>query len=145
LGDSFWCQDYYRLLRAADRTRDFSNDMATRDQLLLPGMEAQWCLFDPVISTIFGRRYRKYRRPDDLAMQTFHLNRSFAHITGRSARCGSGPGQIRIGPFKCPELYHIETVESGESELQPSEATPLLWTQANLVTALSSMERSLRL
>ena len=46
LGDSYWAPDYGARLSEMDRTRDFSDDLATRDMLLSRlGDEAQWCLF----------------------------------------------------------------------------------------------------
>src|SRR5262249_27588090 len=50
LGDSYWCADYKEKLAADVRTADFSDNLADRDRLLEPGLEAQWCLFDPIIS-----------------------------------------------------------------------------------------------
>ena len=49
------------------RTVDFSADMAARDRLLVPGTEAEWTLFDPVVSVIHGKRYLEARQPADLA------------------------------------------------------------------------------
>ena len=49
--------------------------------------------------------------------------------------------QITAG-LRCPELWHWETGPDGRAVLETSEATPLLWTQANLWLALSQMERS---
>ena len=57
LGDSFWCADYKSLQKPEERTADVSDDMSSRDALLQADEEAQWCLFDPVLSTIYGRRY----------------------------------------------------------------------------------------
>ncbi|WP_373500081.1 glycoside hydrolase family 15 protein [Desulfococcus sp.] len=142
-GDSFWSADYWKNVKAWDRTGEVSGDTAPRDRCFIPGTEAQWCIFDPIVSAIYGRRYQRYRRIEDLDRQTFHMNRSLGQITGENARCGFGPDQIRIGPFKCPELYHVEIVESGKPEVQSSEAAPLLWTQANLLPALGMMARSL--
>lgn len=143
-GDSFWSADYWKNFKAEDRTGDLSCGTALRDRFFIPGTEAQWCIFDPIVSVIYGNRYQRFGRIEDRHRQILHLNRSLGQITGENARCGFGPGQIRIGPFQCPELYHVETVESGAPEVQPSEATPLLWTRANLSLALGVMARSLR-
>ncbi|MBS0264166.1 MAG: phosphorylase kinase [Planctomycetes bacterium] len=132
LKDSFYCNDYESLIAAAgdDPTRDFSNDQATRDAMLKPNAEAQWCLFDPIISVIYGQRYLLHRRSTDHERQTFFLNRSLRQITV------SDPP--RCAELQCPELYYVE-----RGKLQTSKAVPLLWTQANLWTALTVMEQAL--
>lgn len=141
-GDSFWSANYWKNFKAKDRTSNFSDNMAPRDSYFIPGTEAQWCIFDPIISAIYGKKYQQSRQTEDLDQQIFYLNRSLGQITAENARCGVGPDQVTIGPYKCPELYHFETVEHGRSELQPSEATPLLWTQANLFLALRIMQEN---
>ena len=57
LGDSYWCADYKTALAPEARTADFSDDLSSRDKLLRPGLEAQWCIFDPIISIHYGLRY----------------------------------------------------------------------------------------
>ena len=131
VGDSFWAPGYKSKLSEAMRTADFSSDLSARDAMLEKGQEAQWCIFDPTISTIYGRRYQAHRRPEDLARQIEYLNRSLGQITGPE-----GPHPA----YRCPELYYIEG-----GKYVPSDATPLLWTQANLMIALNTVEKSLRL
>ena len=127
-GDSFWAPGYKKLLTEDMRTADFSSDLSARDAMLKEGQEAQWCIFDPTISTIYGRRYQASRDPADLALQIEYLNRSLGQITGKD-----GPHPA----FRCPELYYVE-----DQHYVPSDATPLLWTQANLMIALATMEKS---
>lgn len=57
LGDSYWAPDYKKKIKPEERTADVSDDLSSRN-LLLPavGQEAQWCLFDPNISCIFGQK-----------------------------------------------------------------------------------------
>jgi len=50
VGDSYWTKDYRSLLGLGERTKDFSEDMAARDQLATPDTEAQWTLFDPLLA-----------------------------------------------------------------------------------------------
>ena len=64
-----------------------------------------------------------------MKQQTFYLNRSLGQLTAIDSK---------VGGFKCPELYYLE----GDSYI-PNDATPLLWTQANLYTALKIMKQSL--
>lgn len=122
LGDSYWCADYKTLLSPESRTADFSDNIDARDQLLQPGLEAQWCIFDPIISVIYGLRAMKSNDPDDRRLQTLFLNRSLGQLTTEESR---------FGAYRCPESYYREN-----GEYVPNDITPLLWTQANLRLAL---------
>jgi phosphorylase kinase alpha/beta subunit len=95
--------------------------------MLEPGMEAQWSLFDPIVSVVYGKWYRASGDAQWLRLQTEYFNRSLAQITA---------------DLKCPELWHWEAGPDGVPLLETSEATPLLWTQANLWMALNEMEQS---
>jgi len=129
-GDSYWCADYKTLLAENQRTSDFSDDVSARDRLLLPGEEAQWCLFDPLLSIIFGERFRATRDPRWLDRQTWHLNRSLGQLTDDSHD---------FPPFRGPESYYL-----CEGFYRPNDITPLQWTQALLRLALFEMQRSLQ-
>ncbi|CAK9019497.1 unnamed protein product [Durusdinium trenchii] len=51
--DSYWCKDYKELY--ADPTKHFTDEeLKERDANIKPGEEAQWCLFDPMISAYYG-------------------------------------------------------------------------------------------
>jgi GH15 family glucan-1,4-alpha-glucosidase len=132
VGDSFYCTDYESQMaqRRDDPTRNFSRDMASRNELLQAGEEAQWCIFDSILSVHFGQRYRQTKSAEALEKQAEHLNRALAQITHADPpRCEA---------FQCPELYYHE-----QGRLQTSKSTPLLWAQANLWTALEAMDQSL--
>ncbi|MFM7072101.1 MAG: glycoside hydrolase family 15 protein [Planctomycetota bacterium] len=131
LGDSFYCRDYERLIAAGgdDPTRDFSDDMEGRNSLLREGEEAQWCIFDPIMSVVCGKRFLRTGERQWLRRQFEYLNRSLAQITA------ADPPRCRA--FQCPELYYIE-----DGQWRTSRATPLLWTQANLWTALEVADAS---
>lgn len=122
LGDSYWCADYKQLLSAETRTADFSDHMESRDRLLKPGGEAQWCIFDPIVSVIYGLRSMKYRDPADRRLQSHFLNRSLSQLTDVDSP---------FGGYRCPESYYQEN-----GVYVPNDITPLLWTQANLRLAL---------
>jgi phosphorylase kinase alpha/beta subunit len=128
-GDSFWFPNYKQILSQEQRTAEFSNAIEKRDAFLKPGEEAQWCIFDPIVSAIFGQQYQQTHDPYDLQQQIHYLNRSLGQITGQSSE---------FGAYQCPELYYREN-----GEYVQSDATPLLWTQANLVLALKEMAKSL--
>ena len=123
LGDSYWCADYKELLNAEERTKDFSDEIAQRDVMLKKGEEAQWCIFDPMLSAIYGERYRQSRDSGDLERQVFYFNRSIGQITP---------------DFECPEAYYLD-----HGEYVPNDHSPLVWTQANLWLALRLIEQSL--
>jgi hypothetical protein len=134
LRDSFYCTNYEKLIaeQSEDPTRNFSEDIASRDAIFTPGGEAQWCLFDPILSVYYGRRYKISKSDADLSKQTEYLNRSLCQITkANPPRCAA---------FQCPELYYLE-----DEVWQTSKSTPLLWTQANLRTALTTMCESLKI
>jgi hypothetical protein len=125
-GDSYWCADYRDLLAADQRTADFSDNLESRDRLLKPGMEAQWCLFDPIVACIYGTRFLSSRDPADLDRMQSALGRSFRQLT----RAGG-----RFPAYRCPESYFCE-----KGQWVPNDITPLLWTQGNLWQALFLLE-----
>ncbi len=129
LGDSYWCADYKDKLAADVRTADFSDNLAERDRLLEPGLEAQWCLFDPIVSIHYGLRFERTGDNKDRSAQIRHLNRSLSQLTGAGSR---------FGVYRCPESYFRE-----RGQYVPNDICPLLWTQANLKLALTRLNRGL--
>jgi hypothetical protein len=127
LGDSYWTADYKDKLPPAERTADVSEHQERRDALARPGEEAQWCLFDPILSIIAGRRHRRTGEAAERERQAFHLNRALGQLT--AADCPQGP-------LRCPEAYYLE-----HGRYVPNDHVPLLWTQANLWLALQAMRR----
>ncbi len=125
LGDSFWAADYKDKLNPEERTTDFSDDTTARDKLLKKGEEAQWCIFDPILSIIYGMRYKKYQKSHDRELQSYHFNRSLGQLTGADSP---------FGPLRCPELYCLV-----RGRYLPNDTVPLLWTQANLWLAFRCM------
>lgn len=131
-GDSYWCADYARLFDEDTRTSGFFENVDARDAHLKAGSEAQWCLFDPVLSSVYGYRYLASRAQDERALQVAHFNRSLAQITGP---------ECRFGPGLCPESYYLADSRKPD-EWIVNDATPLLWTTAMLNVALAALERS---
>lgn len=124
-GDSYFCQDYDQWFAPGQMSSDFSERMAYRDALLQPGCEAQWCIFDPLLSIIYGERF--LANPSDaesFRRQVHYFNRSLRQLTPEGC---------------CPELYYLKI-----GEYVPNDHTPLLWTQANQALALHLMERSVK-
>jgi glycosyl hydrolase family 15 len=124
--DSYWAPDYKEKLKPAERTADFSENLSTRNKLLpRPGLEAQWCIFDPIVSCYFGMRFQRTHAREDLDQQTEYFNRALGQITAESPA---------LSPFRCPELYYLE-----HERYVPNDHVPLLWTEANLLLALNMM------
>ncbi len=132
LGDSYWCADYKAALGADERTADFSDDLDRRDRLAQPGLEAQWCIFDPVMSVVYGERYQRLARSEDFRRQLHHLNRSLRHLTTPETR-------PQLPGYRGPESYYSE-----RGAYVPNDILPLLWTEANLAVALETMRQSLQ-
>jgi phosphorylase kinase alpha/beta subunit len=115
-GDSYYCQDYDKWFNPRQRSNDNTLSVAMRNQFLTPGFEAQWCIFDPIVSVIYGERYHHSGDHADFNRQLRFANRSLGQITA---------------DLKCPEMYFCS-----EGTWIPNPHTPLLWTQANLAVAM---------
>lgn len=126
LGDSYWCAEYKKLLADGERTVDFSNNIEPRDSMLKPGQEAQWCIFDSIVSVIYGIRYSIGKNIIDLKQQILYFNRCLSLITSNG---------------KCPELYYIE--DSNIDQYVANDHVPLAWAQANTGVALKYMLNSI--
>ncbi|MGQ0553516.1 MAG: glycoside hydrolase family 15 protein [Planctomycetota bacterium] len=147
VGDSYWMADYKRLFDEETRTSGFEDDVGSRDRHLKPGTEAQWCLFDPLLSALHGWRYIATRDPQEFLLQRRHFERSLGQITGADCPWGEG---------LCPEAYFLEDSRglppenplglAGRAERWvANDNTPLLWTQALLGGALRAMQNSVGL
>jgi phosphorylase kinase alpha/beta subunit len=123
-GDSYFCQDYDQWFPPEGRSGEFRDKLGLRNEFLEPGCEAQWCLFDPLLSAIYGADYQPSGRREHLALELEHLNRSIGQLDDQG---------------RCPELYFLK-----QGRYVPNEHTPLAWTQANLSLALGYLERSAR-
>lgn len=128
LGDSYWCADYKDIFSKDDRTSDFSDNQAKRDRLLKPNQEAQWCIFDSILSVIYGQRFLNSENSEDSQKQRMHLDRSLNQLTTHEST---------FGAYRCPESYYLE-----KGKYVPNDITPLLWTQANLMMALHQWKQT---
>lgn len=127
--DSYWCADYKDT--QDDPTKHFTDEeLKARDALLKPGEEAQWCLFDPMVSAYYGVLYQRHRKPEYLKLQQLFLSRSLAAISG---------DECEFGPWHACEAYYV-----CKGKWASNDDTPLVWTQANLLMAFHEMEKSLR-
>jgi len=123
--DSYWGPDY-REVPPAVRTTDFSTSLIKRDAYAVNGKEAQWCIFDSVISMYFGRKYQQEKRPLYLENQTAYLNRALTQMVE------TGDGRLVI-----PEAYFLE-----KGKYVPNDHAPLQWAHANLWRAVNAMKKS---
>jgi Glycosyl hydrolases family 15 len=132
LGDSFWCRDYTDIPPEIRTSISSEREqwLKEHDRELKLGEEAQWCIFDPIISAIFGLKFQKTQQEEYLEKQVKYLNRSLGQLTGKDSK---------VRELKCPELYYIQ-----QNKYIANHATPLLWTQANLSIAVKIMEQSLQ-
>jgi phosphorylase kinase alpha/beta subunit len=123
-GDSYFCQDYDEWFPPNQMSSDFSERLDFRDAHLEPNCEAQWCIFDPVLSIIYGQRFLADRSDHASFLKQLHyFNRSLAQLTPAG---------------QCPELYFLK-----HGRYIPNVHTPLAWTQANQAFALYLMEQSI--
>jgi hypothetical protein len=130
LGDSYWCPDYKKLFPAEVRTADFSNDIALRDSHAREGAEAQWCLFDSIVSIVYASRADKKKDSEAFNERQIHyLNRALGQLTGG--------GRVLPSP-RCPEAYYLD-----DGRYVANDHVPLLWAQANLKLALYFLRRGL--
>jgi hypothetical protein len=128
-GDSYWCPDYKSLFPAETRTADFSDNIALRDAHAREGSEAQWCLFDSIISIAYGTRaIRQIDRNNSIEQQIHYFNRALGQLTS---------AQNALAAFRCPEAYYLE-----HGRYVSNDHVPLLWAQANLKLALHVMIES---
>ena len=111
LRDSYWAPDYERRVAEGDRTRDYSEDIESRDVLLEEiGGEAQWCVFDPMVSALHGARAIRggaaADRPARSCTSTAPWRRS--PRTGRARSCTAARRRAR------PEPAHPAALDAGE-------------------------------
>ena len=126
--DTFWAPDYKERVSQEERT-GLLNESGVRNRVVVqPGEEAQWCLFDSILSIIYGERFLKQGRKGDLDLQIDYLNRALGQLTRPSDQ---------FPPYRCPEAYYM-----ARGHWVPNDATPLLWAQANLQLALRQAELS---
>lgn len=120
LEDSYWFPNYRQFFKYGAGSADFSDSIKQRDSHIQIGKEAQWCIFDSIISCIHGVRAlqgKKGEKPD----QVRYLNRALCQLTP---------------DLQCPEAYFYEN-----GCLVPNDHVPLQWAQANLKMALYWLEQ----
>lgn len=145
IGDTYWSPGFKELLTIEERTTSAEGRLDLRNasaaKVAATQTEAQWTLSDPIISTYWGKRYQQTGNPEHFAKQCKHLDRSLAQLATQED-----------GSMKLPELYYHQQqgimddsfAETQQYALTPGDHTPLLWSQANLLHALSLFEANSR-
>ena len=128
MGDSFWTADARKKQKQSEITADYSDKIEERNKKHRIGEEAQWCIFDSIVSIIYGKRFIKKGNKKDYNQQVHFFNRALAQITG---------DDCKYGAFKCPELYYLK-----DGEYTYNDIVPLFWAQANLWLAFKELKRS---
>ncbi len=142
--DSFWCRDFQDLDKSIQTAKYTQRQAWLKEngRSVQRGEEAQWCIFDSVLSALYGQRFQNTRDLHDLERQTHHFNRALGQITGYEQRVISHQGHeeivVEIPPCRCPELYYLQG-----DRYSPNVSTPLLWAQANLCIAFAMMQQSI--
>lgn len=132
IGDTYFAPGFKALLPPGERTTKAEGRLELRNTLSastkINKAEAQWTLFDPLLSVYWGRQYEQTHDRAARFKQLLHLNRSLSHYV-----------EVENGGLRVPELFHQET---NQSAWTPNEHIPLLWSQANMVLALNQFERT---
>ena len=147
LKDSYWCSNYREVFQQGVRSNDFSDNLLQRDRYHQDGMEAQWCIFDSIISCIHGMRVLHHKGgAEEWNEQIRYLNRSLGQLTPnkKTGTLDTIFGWMKLrkqkegcsGPL-CPEAYFYE-----KGHLVPNDNVPLQWAQANLKMALYWLNQS---
>lgn len=123
LMDSYWCANYRQLVARG------CLDGVDRNKFAELGREAQWCIFDPVISTIYGKRFLKSGWQWDYERQLQYFRRAVSQVTDNRFE----------QPYRCPEAWVYE-----KGKYVPNDQVPLAWAQANLLVAFKYMKLSLK-
>ena len=130
IGDSFWTADAKKKQKQSEITADYSNKIEERNKKHRMGEEAQWCIFDSIVSAIYGKRFLRKGSKKDYTQQVHYFNRALAQITG---------DDCKYGAFKFPELYYLK-----DGEYTYNDIVPLLWAQANLWLAFNELKCSVK-
>lgn len=136
-GDTYWSPRFKDIMPIEERTTAAEGRAEMRDRIAAgiaySGKEAQWTLFDPLLSVYWGKQYIENKDLEARAKQLHHLNRSLAQLT------------IKDGSLRMPEAYYYDYEgpdKTGKNVRIPNDHTPLLWSQANLLLALNVFEKS---
>lgn len=133
VGDTYWSPRFKDIMTIEERT-SAKGSLARRNQIAASvgytGTEAQWTLFDPLLSEEYGSRYKATGDQAARQKQLLHLQRSLNQLAPNE------DGNLRM-----PEAYYFEYTPQG-GRWVANDHTPLLWSQANLLRALVMFEKT---
>lgn len=134
-GDTYWSPYFDELVTVNTRTQAATGRTEARNLkaagIAITRSEAQWTLFDPLLSSYYGKRFQQTADPEDRDKQLTYLNRSLSQLT--PYKNGS---ELRM-----PEAYFFGHV-GGRNGWKPNPHIPLLWSQANLLRAIETFEET---
>jgi phosphorylase kinase alpha/beta subunit len=128
-GDTFWSPDYDALpahLRTAPQQERIAYFESMGLDPLRNGGEAQWCLFDPILSIIHADRALTARTAWGRWWNTRRHQRHLERALEQLARASESWQTLR-----CPELFYRK-----DGGWVPNDIQGLNWTAANLRLAL---------
>lgn len=133
-GDTYWAPYYDEMTKIAERTHATEGSAEKRNTkaagIAHGEWEAPWTLFDPLLSSYYGKRFQQTADPEDRAKQLKYLNRSLSQLVPH-----------KDGGLRMPEAYFYGYDEGRKrNDWIPNAHTPLLWSQANLLRALKVFE-----
>lgn len=131
-GDSYYAPGFTEMLAPGERTSQAEGRLERRNTLGSDAertqSEAQWKLFDSLLSSYWGRRYEVSKAMDHRRRQLHYLNRLLAQYI-----------EVKGGGLRIPELDYKE---KEISPWTPNDHVPLIWAQANTLLALKQFEVS---
>lgn len=131
-GDSYYAPGFTEMLAPGERTSQAEGRLEWRNTLGPDAeraqTEAQWTLFDPLLSSYWGRQYAATKDVAHRQRQLYYLNRSLAQY-------------VEVGGqgLHVPELYYKNRETSPWTT---NDHVPLIWSQANMLLALEQFEKS---
>ncbi len=131
-GDTYWEPRFPDIMSIEERTTQAEGRTEQRN-LTAAGVaytetEAQWKMFDPILSTYWGKRYAESGDPAHRDKQLHYLDRSLSHLKPQED-----------GRLAMPEADFYDYVD-GEYRWVTNDHSPLLWAHANLLTAVRIFE-----
>lgn len=132
-GDTYWEPRFTDIMSVDERTTQAEGRTEQRN-LTAAGVaytetEAQWTMFDPILSTYWGKRYAESGAEEHREKQLHYLDRSLAHLQPQAN-----------GKLAMPESKYLD----GENRWVANDHSPLLWAHANLLTAVRTFEETSR-
>jgi GH15 family glucan-1,4-alpha-glucosidase len=133
-GDTYWEPRFPDIMTVEERTTQAEGRTEQRN-LTAAGVaytetEAQWTMFDPILSAYWGKRYAESEDRAHREKQLLYLDRSLGHLKPQAD-----------GRLVMPEAHYYHYVD-GQNSWIANDHSPLLWAHANLLTAVRIFEET---